>query len=69
MLFGLFEKNSGENQAVQMMPLEAEETIVIREDGETITEAELRRRMYERIARGNALIEAEENARRKWRGG
>lgn len=68
MLFGLFEKNSGENHAVQMMPLESEEAI-IQEDGETITEAELRRQMYERIARGNALIEAEENARRKWRGG
>lgn len=31
-------------------------------------EAELRRQMYERIARGHALMEAEEAARRKWRG-
>lgn len=31
-------------------------------------EAELRRLMYERIARGNALVEAEEAARRKWTG-
>jgi hypothetical protein len=31
-------------------------------------EADLRRQMYERIARGNALIEAEENAQRMWRG-
>ena len=64
MLFGLFEKNTVKNQAV--MPLEAE-VAIIQEEGETVTEVELRRRMYERIARGNALIEAEENARRQWR--
>jgi len=31
-------------------------------------EATQRRLMYERIAQGNALVEAEENARRKWCG-
>jgi hypothetical protein len=30
--------------------------------------AKLRRQMYERIARGHALAEAENAARRKWRG-
>lgn len=30
--------------------------------------AELRRQMYERIARGHALAEAEDMARRRWRG-
>lgn len=34
---------------------------------ENSREAELRRLMYERIARGNALAEIEENARRMWR--
>jgi hypothetical protein len=31
-------------------------------------EAEIRRRMYERIARGNALAEAEDAAQKMWRG-
>ena len=31
-------------------------------------EAELRRQMYERIAQGNALAEAEDQARKLWRG-
>lgn len=30
--------------------------------------AELRRRMYERIAQGNALADAEDHARRSWHG-
>lgn len=30
--------------------------------------AELRRLMYERIAQGNALFDAEETARRRWQG-
>jgi len=38
---------------------------------ETVTdassEAEVRRQMYERMARGHALAEAEESASRKWR--
>jgi hypothetical protein len=51
--------------------IEANEPIVTdyREQCKTTSEAKLRRQMYERIARGNALIEAEENARRMWRGG
>ena len=32
------------------------------------SKAELRRQMYERIARGNALAEAEEHAHRMWNG-
>lgn len=36
---------------------------------DTANEADLRRKMYERIARGNALAEAEESARRTWRDG
>lgn len=35
---------------------------------DTAQKEELRRQMYARIARGNALAEAEENARRKLRG-
>ena len=35
---------------------------------EELTTAERRRQMYERIARGNALAEAEDHARRKWQG-
>lgn len=30
------------------------------------SEAEIRRQMYVRIARGNALVEVEENARHPW---
>lgn len=33
-----------------------------------LSTAELRRQMYERIARGNALVEAEAEANRKWQG-
>ena len=32
------------------------------------SKAELRRQLYERIAQGNALAEAEEHARRMWNG-
>jgi hypothetical protein len=44
--------------------------MVARESAENVTspEADLRRQMYERIARGNALAEVEDNARRMWRG-
>lgn len=34
----------------------------------SLSTAELRRQMYERIARGNALVEAEAEANRKWQG-
>lgn len=30
------------------------------------TDDELRRQMYERIARGNALVDAEDRAHRRW---
>ena len=33
----------------------------------TLTQAEIRRQMYERMARGSAMAEAEDNARRKQR--
>ena len=36
-------------------------------EAESVDVAELRRRMYERIARGNALAHVEENARQAWR--
>jgi hypothetical protein len=38
------------------------------EDADRQRKAELRRQMYARIAQRNALIEAEDTARRKWRG-
>lgn len=34
---------------------------------DTLSEDEIRLQMYARIARGNALAEVEENARRAWR--
>ncbi len=34
---------------------------------DTLSEDEIRRQMYARIARGNALNEVEDNARRAWR--
>jgi hypothetical protein len=37
--------------------------------GDAARKAALRRAMYERIARGNAHAEAEDRARRRWRGG
>ncbi len=36
-------------------------------EAESVDVAELRRRMYERIAQGNALAHVEEKARRAWR--
>ncbi len=35
---------------------------------EELSKAERRRQMYERIAQGNALAEAEDHARRRWNG-
>jgi hypothetical protein len=49
--------------------VEAAEIPVRGDDGgEAARKAALRRAMYERIARGNALAEAEDHARRRWRG-
>lgn len=41
--------------------------ILDKELDESRAVSELRRQMYERIAEGNALVEAEECARRQWR--
>ncbi|MBZ0279245.1 MAG: hypothetical protein K8L97_00810 [Anaerolineae bacterium] len=42
-------------------------TEIVHCDGE-LSKAELRRQMYERIAEGNGLAEAEEHARQMWKG-
>jgi len=48
---------------------EAAETLVRGDDGgDAARKAALRRAMYERIARGNALAEVEDRARRRWHG-
>lgn len=55
---------------LRMRPAPQQERQILAEapaSEENSREAELRRLMYERIARGNALAEIEENARRMWR--
>lgn len=49
--------------SVQIQVIEAAPIV-----GETTSQADLRRQMYERIAQGNALAEAEDHARRMWGG-
>jgi hypothetical protein len=50
-------------------PVEAAGISVRGDDGsDAARKAALRRAMYERIARGNAHAEAEDTARRMWRG-
>jgi hypothetical protein len=55
-----------EERAWYIPPVEAAD--IPTRDGDGGDEAALRRAMYERIAHGNALAEAEEAARRAWRG-
>lgn len=58
--------NPREKQTTQIVSLRPEKSVS--SSDEVLSEAEIRRQMYERIARGNALAEIEENARREWRG-
>jgi len=50
---------------LHMTPVEADETETT---DEAVSDEELRRQMYERIAQGHAMSEAEDHARRKWQG-
>ena len=65
----LFRRASREKLDWRLEPVAPSVTAVRTQDTSDAEQAEAGRRlMYERIAQGNALTEAEENARRKWRG-
>ena len=69
MLFRLFSKSGvREESNPEFLPAVPNESAGMEDDGTGELPAEGRRLMYERIARGNALAEAEDNARRKRRG-
>ena len=62
----LFETDTREEQDLSISLLElAQPTSRNDENSEAARKADLYRKMYERIAEGNALAEAEETARRK----
>jgi hypothetical protein len=66
-------KRTPNTRKVEVVPVQVIATAPIDdgekgEDGEASSQAELRRQMYERIAQGNALAEAEDHARRMWGG-
>ena len=66
----LYRKSSRDKRDLQIAPVAPTQTAARRDDDSdavAVHKAELRRLMYERIAQGNALTEAEENARRIWR--
>ena len=56
---------SRKSQALQVRPVAPAEAPAYKDEN---SESDPRRLMYERIAMGNALAEAEDKARRKWRG-
>jgi tellurite resistance protein len=62
MLFGIGSRQKRDAPVAQVALSE----IIAQSDAEQA--ADQRRLMYERIARGHAMAEAEEDARRKWRG-
>ena len=64
----LFKVKTKENRALHGAPVALEAATVHSDDRGDEQVDKRRQRMYERIARGNALAEAEENAHRKWRG-
>lgn len=59
-------KNQQKNQTIQLSILEKPEAPVQKESPNAAQQAELRRQMYERMAEGNALSEAEDKASRHW---
>ena len=57
---------SGDKQDLRIAPVEPAEIVVQTDDDNDVEQvAQLRRQMYERIARGNALAEIEATAYRK----
>lgn len=68
MLLRLISFGFVENQETDLAAIEPVKTVVHDHEDTANPKAALRRQMYERIARGNALNEAEENARRAWCG-
>jgi hypothetical protein len=66
MLLSIASRN---RQDLQISPvIRVEIAAQTRDDSDIEQKAQLRRQMYERIVRGNALAEAEEDAHRKRRG-
>jgi len=66
MLLSIASRN---RQDLQISPvIRVEIAAQTRDDSDIEQKAQLRRQMYERIVRGNALAEAEANAHRKRRG-
>ena len=65
----LFGKKSKEKQDLPVSLSELVQPMVRNDDKADIPQqSDLQRQMYERIAAGNALAEAEDNARHQWRG-
>jgi hypothetical protein len=63
----LFKPATQEKRMLKTPLIESIETVANKDDdSDTIQEVEVRRLMYERIAQGNTLAEAEENARCRW---
>ena len=63
----LLKIDSSEKLDLVCVTVNVEETADHKEyESDTAQKAKLRRKLYERIAHRNALIEAEENAHRRW---
>lgn len=59
----LYKKDPEKKQDLVTSPVETGKATT---RDESVRQVELRRLLYERIARGNALAEAEEQAHRRW---
>lgn len=66
----LFRNATRQTQETRLAPVVApvSSTPENAQGDEEVSKAERRRQMYERIAQGNALAEAEDHARRRWNG-
>jgi hypothetical protein len=66
----LFKNATRQTQEAKIEPISALTPLAteIAYSDKELSESELRRQMYERIAQGSALNEAEEHARRMWNG-
>jgi hypothetical protein len=70
MFFKMFSKRGArEERNPELLPaISLEAAAGMEKVGSVMQQAEGSRLVYERIAQGNALADAEENAMRKWRG-
>lgn len=66
----LFKTTTHPTREVKILPVIVTETTTTKTtySDEDVSKAELRRQMYERIAQGNGLAEAEEHAHQAWKG-